>query len=108
MHMSRPSKKSSGGPLAVPLEACPLSERWPALAEFLSSGAWDNGDPRERGTMLLVWSDGRWRAWLNDKDTGAAAWMSGETLSEVLDDASEALREGSLEWRVVKPWAKKK
>ena len=79
---------------------CQLTKMFPTLAEFLVRDAWDPGQARERGTLLVCFGEGRWRAWLNDKDAGGlSAWLSGETLHGVLQACEKGLVAGSLEWR---------
>lgn len=87
---------------AEPTEACPLTEAYPALDEFLTLTVWDDGSRRETGTLLLCTGDGRYRAWLNDRDAGVSAWVSSGTLSGLLEAIEKGLREGGMEWRVPK------
>jgi hypothetical protein len=81
------------------LVACAMSTLLPGLAEFLWADEWEPGCPRERGTVLICFQDGRWRVWLNDRDSGLSSWVSGPTLESVLLCADEGVRDGTLEWR---------
>lgn len=86
---------------------CRLGEGYPTLLEFLSSSRWPDGKPRIRGTMLITWSEGRFRCWLNDKDAGRSSWVSQETLSDLLASVESGLESDDLEWRKDKPKAGK-
>lgn len=83
-------------------------DRFPSLVEFLSAEKYEDGSAREPGTLLLVWQDGRWRAWLNDRGVGDAAWLSSHGLSSLLASVEAGLAEGSLEWRRQRPRGKQK
>jgi len=88
----------SGGGNAGP-ELCSLATRYPALVEFLTLAVWDDGGKRQLGSALVAWNDGRWRIWLHDRDASRSAWLSGETLTDVLGAADAGLEADSLEWR---------
>lgn len=91
-------------PGAVAL-ACPPPEEgdplftYPALHEFLTLAVWDDGSPRQTGTLLLCWGEGRWRAWLNDRDSQRSAWLSAAALADLLGAIEDGLVGSSLEWR---------
>lgn len=89
----------SGGGGDRPFERCRLSEGYPTLLEFLTRQRWDDGKSRVRGTLLVTWSEGRFRAWLNDKDAGRSAWVSQPTLSDLLASLEAGLDADDLEWR---------
>lgn len=55
------------------------------------------------GTLLVSWSEGRFRGWLNDKDATRSAWVSKPTLSDLLASMEEGLAADDLEWRRDKP-----
>jgi hypothetical protein len=101
--MKKPKPDADGGSGGAPLPSCPLTQHLPALAEFLADDRWDDGTLRVPGTLLICCSDGLWKAWLNDKDGGRSAWMSGRTLTGLLDALQDGLQGSCVEWRQAKP-----
>lgn len=97
-----------GGGGGRPPVGCRLTEGYPTIFEFLTRDKWDDGKARQRGTLLISWSEGRFRCWLNDKDAARSAWVSQETLSDLLSTAEEGLAGDSLEWRRDKPGASRR
>lgn len=100
-----PSGRQS--PASEPAEDCALSLRFVALTEFLTVSEWEPGTARETGTLLVCTGDGRWRAWLNDRDNQMAAWASSATLEGLLNALEQGLRVGGLEWRSTRPRGRK-
>jgi hypothetical protein len=94
---------SPKGVVLVREEPDAVADVYPALAEFLTLTRWEDQSPRDTGTMLICWGEGRWRAWLNDRDSQANSWLSGDTLADLLLSVESGLREGTLEWRGVRP-----
>lgn len=92
-----PKRKAPGE--VVQITACALMEKYPALTEFLTLDVWDEKSVRETGTLLLCFGEGRWRAWLNDRDGGLTAWLSADTLTELLDVTERGLCDACIEWR---------
>lgn len=88
-----------GGSFVRPTVDATVGTIFPALVEFLSATAWDEQTPRQTGTLLLCAQDGRWRLWLNDREHARSAWLSGETIEEVVTAAEQGLTLDSLEWR---------
>jgi hypothetical protein len=71
----------------------------PSLAEFMRETSWDDGKPRKTGTILIV-ADGRvLKASVHDRDARRSAWVSADTLCELLVRIDAALGTDSLEWR---------
>jgi len=92
------SKKRTPGEV-VQVMSCPLIERYPAISEFLTLDFWDDKSSRETGTLLLCFGEGRWKAWLNDRDGYLTAWLSGETLTALLDAVEKGFLNGDIDWR---------
>lgn len=78
---------------------CKLMETYPDLYNFLTDTQWDDGKPRETGTMLLFVQEGRYKVALNDRDADASAFVSGRTLTELLLAVEEAITDPTVEWR---------
>lgn len=108
--LKRPSATEAGQQVPYDpskAEVCKLSKTLPTFCEFLAREAWPDGEPRERGTILLVFQDSRWRAWVNDKDTQRSAWVSAESIQGVLEAVEKGLLNDSLGWRQDRPPARR-
>ena len=95
-------RHAKGGPTFAPVgpaDYCRWMQAHPAICEFLTLASWEGGDARETGTLLLCFGDGQFKCWLNDRDGGRTAWLSGPTVSELLTSAEERLAADTLDWR---------
>lgn len=107
-HLARPrALTASVGPHADP-EPDALFIRFPALFEFLVLSAWEDGTRRATGTMLLSYSEERWRLWLHDRDAERSCWLSGLTPLGVWEAAEAVLGGGEGEWRRDQPGSSQK
>ncbi len=70
-----------------------------ALVEFLTAVKWDDGSVRKSGTVLIVFEDGLWKAWLHDRDGKRSAWVSGRTPVDLASAIEEGFQTDSLGWR---------
>jgi hypothetical protein len=77
-----------------------IADMFPMLTMFLTQTEWDAETHRMTGTLLVCWADGRWRAWLNDRDGTCSAWLSDVTLAGLLKGLETGLVNDTLEWRV--------
>lgn len=76
-----------------------LAQGYPRLVEFLTLDRWDDGSPRERGTILILAEDDWWKAWCNDKDGDRSLWVSDSTLGGLLAAVDEHLGSPEAVWR---------
>ncbi len=76
-----------------------LPRRAPTLYQFLTDDKWDDGSQREPGTLLLFADAGRFKACLNDRDSGRSVFVSAVSLEGILEALEEGLAGDSLEWR---------
>lgn len=88
---------ASSAPAVLPV--CEFAERYPALLEFLSLTSWDDGAPRVPGSALLTHEDGVFKLWLNDRACDRTAWLSGLTVSILLESAESGILADSIGWR---------
>ena len=75
---------------------------YPLLCEFLSSVAWPEGDARITGTVLLLFEEGTFKAWVNDRDGARTAFVSGRTPDDVLAKVEAGLGSDQLDWRTAR------
>jgi len=93
---SRPASAQLGLPVAVDTQA---SERLPCITAFLSQSVWGPGEPRRTGSLLVCAEDGRWKCWINDRDALRSAWVSADSLLDLLNGVERGLSEDRLDWR---------
>jgi hypothetical protein len=89
--------------IAAPAERCKLTSGWKSLWDHLTETKWDDGSERTPSTLLVFYSDGCWKACLNDKSMGRTGWISSATLSGLLRTLDEALEAEKLDWRKSTP-----
>lgn len=97
--MKRRERGSSSSPGVSPLSGGDWSKWYPALCEFLSMHAWEDGTARATGTVMLLSEDGRWKAWVHDRDSLEGLFVSGSTPDAVLSSVEALLVAGDGEWR---------
>jgi len=72
---------------------------YPALVEFLTKLAWEDGSTRSTGTVMLLVEAGLWKCWVHDKDASLGAFVSSGTLEGLLKAVDKGVESGSLDWR---------
>lgn len=80
---------------------------YPALSEFLTARLFDDGSERETATLLLFAVDGVWKVCLNDRAEGRVAFVSGATTASAMATLDTQLEDGTVEWKVSKPYKSK-
>jgi hypothetical protein len=75
--------------------------------EWLVLGHWPDGAERTTGTLMLFTEDGRWKAWLHDRDASMGCFVTGRSLEEVLGAAEGAVGEGGGDWRPDKKFGRR-
>lgn len=95
-------KESPAGEAVAGGELCdPVFVRAaPSLAEFLTVRSYDDGTPRQPGSLIVFVEGGQVKLCLSDRAEGLVAFVTAATLSDALLKASQALEEGTLDWRV--------
>lgn len=94
-----PASPGGGASSPKPAERCKLAERFPTCWEFLALLTWEDGQSRVPGTVLLFSDAGTFKACLNDRDASMSAFVSGSTLTGLLEAMEKGLLAGSLDWR---------
>lgn len=99
-YLRKPVESELAGPKPGTIPPAPTGfGKLPALWEFLSVSFWDDGSPREPGT-ILVWFDGKGiNGMLRDRDSKCVAFASAEDLAGILAAFDRGIRNGSLEWK---------
>jgi hypothetical protein len=85
---------------ALPVYAdCEGTALFPQITAFLRDQSYDDGSVRETGTALLFCEDGRYKAWLHDRDLGQSCFLSNTSLTNLLMALEAGLVDDDLEWR---------
>jgi hypothetical protein len=99
-------------PLTVPgagtLPVDPQGGGWlmkvaPTAWEFLTHETWEDGSPRQTGTLMLLSEDGLLKAWVHDREFSRSVWVSGSTLETLLKALEKALAGEATPWRRDRP-----
>lgn len=80
------------------------AEAWPALFEWMTTEAWEDGTVRETSTLLVFVEDGLWKCCFSDRDGSRRLWVSGGTLATMLGALDASLRTGEGDWRAIRPF----
>lgn len=97
--MKREQMVKAGDAGAVPGSDAKWKERHPRLWEFLVDSRWDDGKPRDVGSVTLFCEGGTWRACLNDKACNRVAFVSADDPPACLGSLEKGLAGGTLDWR---------
>lgn len=72
---------------------------YPALWEYLTLSAWEDGSPRALSTLIVFQEDGAWKVCLNDRAEGRSLWRSADTLAGLWEALEVALAGNAADWR---------
>ena len=75
---------------------------YPAIWEYLTLEAHEDGTPRERSMLMILVEDGIVKGCLQDRDQGQSLWASGSGVPGVLEALDRHLQAGTGEWRVMR------
>jgi len=103
VYMKRRERNGVGEKVLRASTSCSISSTFPTLAEFLAETEWEDGSSRIPGTVMLFTEDGRWKAWVHDRDQGIGAFLSNTGLQSLLSALDRALRTNDLDWRADRP-----
>lgn len=78
-----------------------FQKRYPAITAFLADAWWDDGEPRELGSLTVRMGGEKVQVSLTDYDQRATSFTDAETLDEALALAEEALSAGKMRFT---PW----
>ena len=93
--LQRPAQGSLDKPDAHDPE---LAAKFPALAEHLTRSTDDEGKPRQTCSLTLYGSPGGFRAFLNERDSGASLAVTGGTLAGILAALEAELESPEPAW----------
>jgi len=100
MALRKRSQPAAGEPSELKLvEDDGFYARWPHVFDFLTQLRWEDGTPRQVGTVVLFVEDGKPKACLSDKDADEVCFVTGGGFLEALDLAEAGLGMDKLDWR---------
>jgi len=85
--------------VAVPPVDEAFTKAHPALWEFLTLTRWEDGSPRETGTLFIFVEDGGLKVAVNDREGGLVAFLTSKTFKGLLEAVEKGIREDRLDWR---------
>jgi hypothetical protein len=71
----------------------------PALVAFCADGSWADGSIRITGTLTVFVESGQWKCCLTCRGTSRKAFVSAQTLQELLSRVDQGLDMDDLDWR---------
>ena len=89
----------SGSGSRKALEPSPYFKAMPAMWEFLTVTAWEDGEIRTTGTILYFAEEGRLKACVSDRDSERVAFVTAGTWEELNEAIEEGVELNSLDWR---------
>jgi hypothetical protein len=77
------------------------------LCDFLTVTQWEDGTPRETGTLSLYMQNGRLGVCITDKAQGRMAFITISLQGSILDEIDHALGDEDLVWKPYKASSRK-
>lgn len=71
----------------------------PNLHDHLTETTWDDGKPRKTSTLMILTENGRWKAFLHDREHKRGCWVTAEAWEALLETLERSLADSSTEWR---------
>lgn len=78
---------------------CSIVPAGSALWDYLARDRYDNGDTRQRSTLLAFADEGLFKVCLNDRESERSLWASALTLQEAIQTLDALLDSPAAEWR---------
>jgi hypothetical protein len=97
--LRKPKPPGDGEMVLVEMVDPGFTHPYPALAEFLSAEAWDDGSPRETATMFLFTQRGRWKCMLKCRASQRISFWTASTLEELFMVMESALQDDTVDWK---------
>lgn len=92
---------------SAPLVPASWGEKYPFLWEFLTVTRFEDGSPRQAGTLLLFVDQGVLKGCLSDREYGEVAFCSASDPDMLLMRLEDGLQLQCLEWRASAKGGKK-
>lgn len=94
------SPVGKGGIASIDTE---LAANCPALACYLGSDTWEDGEVRQRSSLVMFFEDGVYKVCLSDKDTNMSLWASSRSFLGLSEALEARLTEERVDWRKQRP-----
>ena len=96
-----PTEGQSGDRLSIVDVPMEFNGR-PDLADFLIQTKWEDGTPRETGSISIFCQNGRVQACITDKAQGIMAFITIALEGSILDELDHAIGDDDLVWKPYK------
>jgi len=77
----------------------PFAARFPHVFGFLVCRSYDDGTPRETGSLTLFLHDGLLKGMLKDREAGKVGFKACDSLEGVLKALDDGLADDGIDWR---------
>lgn len=77
---------------------------FPNLYARMTDTTWEDGSFRRTDTLTIFLQDGMLKGVLKDRNQDKSAFLSSNTLKDLLEALEAALLDDSLHWKQNKPW----
>lgn len=100
MSLRRPGNAEATGKAVAP-QASPgrWGEGYPTLWAFLADPAYEDGTPRQTGTVMLFVEQGRLKAWVHDREQERTAFLTAACPEDLFAELNDGLEDDELDWR---------
>lgn len=98
--LKKGEKQVGGGRMTADAADDPLVLAYPVLWSFLTDRTWDDGSPREPGSMLLFEQDGMMKSMLRDRNDSTCLWVAARGLTLLLGTLEASLCDPGADWRL--------
>jgi len=97
--VSRVAATEKGKAAAVKVQDNKLAKDCPALFEYLTLDAWEDGEVRQTATLLLFVEGGQFRGCVNDRENERSLWAGADTFLGLVGALEGRLIDPTADWR---------
>ena len=77
-----------------------FQKAYPTVWDYVVQSKWDDGTPRETGSIMIFVQDGCFKGMLRDKDAGCVLWVAAPSIFGVLEAMEAAVSSPTADWRM--------
>lgn len=89
----------------APCRDSALQEKYPAVAEFLTSEGTENGKPRKTATVTISFVQGAFKAFLNDRESRMSICVTADTIGGLWEALEGSITSDDPDWRPLPDWS---
>jgi len=100
--ISKPNAAINTKPAEAAWKGDDFKDQFPHVSAFWEQATYDDGSPRQSGTIIIFVQDGMLKACVSDRDNGRSAFVTAPTFQALWELIEHGLAEAKLEWRGIK------